>query len=245
MPAQEFLASFAVEIDEPGVSRLQQVLEENRKLAGELSAAFDTASASIRSLAEDLGVLPGFSGRGITSEGLAGFAGLVPELDLSQASKELEDFTERMKQPVSLKADASGITAAARNAWNSITGIFSAPVPVRIRAETGGDRTAGNLPETREPRSAGLQAAGVRQQLSAVSPAAGESLACGAGSLSLPSGTAAGTSAAIPVTQDCRTFSAPVSIQVQASGANPEEIGRRLYDTAERYLLRTLKGAMA
>ena len=30
MASQEFLASFAVEIDEAGVSRLQQVLEENR-----------------------------------------------------------------------------------------------------------------------------------------------------------------------------------------------------------------------
>ena len=33
MADQEFLASFAVEIDESGVSRLQAVLEENRKLA--------------------------------------------------------------------------------------------------------------------------------------------------------------------------------------------------------------------
>ena len=33
MASQEFLASFAVDIDEGGVSRLQQVLEENRELA--------------------------------------------------------------------------------------------------------------------------------------------------------------------------------------------------------------------
>ena len=60
MPDQEFLASFAVEIDEPGVSRLRQVLEENRKLADRLAVSFDTASASIRSLTGDLGVLPDF-----------------------------------------------------------------------------------------------------------------------------------------------------------------------------------------
>ena len=33
MASQEFLASFAVEIDEGGVTRLQSILEENRALA--------------------------------------------------------------------------------------------------------------------------------------------------------------------------------------------------------------------
>ena len=48
MASQEFLASFAVEIDEAGVSRLQQVLEENRTLAEEVAAAFEAATAAIR-----------------------------------------------------------------------------------------------------------------------------------------------------------------------------------------------------
>ena len=39
MASQEFLASFAVDIDESGVSRLQAVLEENRDLADEVAAA--------------------------------------------------------------------------------------------------------------------------------------------------------------------------------------------------------------
>ena len=47
MASQEFLASFAVDIDEGGVSRLQQVLEENRDLAGEVAAAFEAATAAI------------------------------------------------------------------------------------------------------------------------------------------------------------------------------------------------------
>ena len=63
MAEQEFLASFGVEIDEAGVTRLQKVLEENRELADRLAAAFDAASASLRAFAEDLGVLPDFSGR--------------------------------------------------------------------------------------------------------------------------------------------------------------------------------------
>ncbi|MBR2664578.1 MAG: hypothetical protein IKE25_12755, partial [Clostridia bacterium] len=69
MASQEFLASFAVEIDESGVSRLQQVLEENRELAERLSAAFSSATAAIHTFAEELGILPGLSSGGITSEG--------------------------------------------------------------------------------------------------------------------------------------------------------------------------------
>ena len=48
MASQEFLASFAVEIDEAGVSRLQQVLAENRDLANDVAAAFEAATAAIR-----------------------------------------------------------------------------------------------------------------------------------------------------------------------------------------------------
>ena len=39
MASQEFLASFAVEIDEGGVSRLQAVLEQNRELADSVAAS--------------------------------------------------------------------------------------------------------------------------------------------------------------------------------------------------------------
>ena len=52
---------------------------------------------------------------------------------------------------------------------------------------------------------------------------------------------AAGAVPAGSVTQDNRTVSAPVSIEVHASGVSAEQIGRSVYDIAERYLLRTLK----
>ena len=71
MASQEFLASFAVDIDEGGVSRLQAVLAENRELAESLASAFGDASAAIRSFAEELGALPGFSAGGIVTEGLS------------------------------------------------------------------------------------------------------------------------------------------------------------------------------
>lgn len=34
--------------------------------------------------------------------------------------------------------------------------------------------------------------------------------------------------------------SAPVNIHVEAAAADPEAVGKSIYDTAERYLLRTL-----
>ncbi len=246
MPDQEFLASFAVEIDETGVARLQQALEDNRKLADQLAFSFDEASSAIRKLSEELGVLPDFSGRGIVTEGASGFGGISPGLELSKAFKDMDSFTERVKQPVSLKADASGIVSAGRNAWESVRALFSEPVKIRAEAEHGGGNT--DAPErgasggTAGLRSAGAYAERIRQSAGAF-PAAGKSAARVSGFLSLPAGLSAGTASAGNVTQNYRTVSAPVSIQVQASGADAEEIGQRLYDTAERYLLRTLRSA--
>ncbi len=48
MPDQEFLASFGVEIDEAGVTRLQTGLEQNRDLADAVAAAFSAATAAIQ-----------------------------------------------------------------------------------------------------------------------------------------------------------------------------------------------------
>ena len=47
------------------------------------------------------------------------------------------------------------------------------------------------------------------------------------------------------ITQDNRMVSALVSIQVTSSGTDAEAVGESIYNTAERYLLRTLKGAFA
>ena len=264
MADQEFLASFAVEIDEAGVIRLQQVLEENRKLAEDLAGAFEAASASIRALSEELGILPDFSGRGIPTEHPSGPGSLSLGLDLTRAFTDLDRFTALVKQPLSLKANASGIVSAGRSAWDSIRNLFSAPLTLRAKTETGGgnagpptrssakgsDGTGPDAARTgRAKQTAGLlreqnAAAGtadLRSMLSGLSPAARESLAGFSGGFSLPAGLSAGTAAAANVTQNNQTVSAPVSIQVHASGANVREIGQRVYDTAERYLLRTLR----
>lgn len=40
-------------------------------------------------------------------------------------------------------------------------------------------------------------------------------------------------------------ISAPISINVNASGANGKEIGTSIYDSAERHLIKTLRGVVA
>ena len=58
-------------------------------------------------------------------------------------------------------------------------------------------------------------------------------------------GLSAGNAMAGSITQNNSNVSAPVNIHVQASGVSAEAIGESLYDTTERYLLRTLKGAVS
>ena len=287
MADQEFLASFAVDIDEAGATRLQSILSDNRELAESLAAAFDAASASIRSFAEDLELLPDFSGRGVVTEGIFGSGGLSVGLNLTQAFTDYEAFTALVKQPISLNANASGITSAARTAMNSVRSLFSSPVTIRVKAEpdggeeeTGGDTPVrmssggrfsrptdvqvaedGNaeyiIPVKKENRALPL----LKQLLAELSPAARENLGMsGLGmkdsELSSDGGPvrvetilavspAAGNSVSGNISQTNQNVSAPVNIQVHSSGTNAEQIGRKLYDTTERYLLRTLKGVFS
>ena len=132
MASQEFLASFAVEIDEGGVSRLQSVLAENRELAESLASAFSEASSAVRSLTEELGALPGFSAGGAVTEGFSVPGGLAPGLDTGAARKDLQGFLSLAKKPLSLSANAGGIVSAARSAYESVLSIFSVPVTLRV-----------------------------------------------------------------------------------------------------------------
>ena len=51
---QEFLASFAVDIDEAGVTRLQKILADNKALADNVSAAFRAATKAMKEFAGTL-----------------------------------------------------------------------------------------------------------------------------------------------------------------------------------------------
>ena len=115
-------------------------------------------------------------------------------------------------------------------------GRFSRPTSVQV-AEDGDAEYI--IPVKKENRALPL----LRQLLGELSPAARASLTGGAGSV----GTAA-LSAAVPggnVTQNNQNVSAPVTINVTATGSNAEQIGETIYNTAERYLLRTMKGAFS
>ena len=307
MADQEFLASFAVDIDEAGVSRLQTILAGNRELADSLAAAFNAASEAIRSFAEDMCILPNFSaGYGITTEGMSGLGGLAVGLDLSKAFSDYEAFTALVKQPISLKVNTSGITSAARSAMSSVRSIFAEPVDIRFRAETGGEesKSAGTtlkmstggrfskptdvqvaedgdaeyiIPVKKEEKALPL----LRQLLSELSPAARERISnsaiavtqikdldsCSMGVMNraearmtpqqfipgenrertgtILSGSLAAGEVGTTIYQTHQNVSAPVSIQVHASGADPERIGQSLYSMTERYLQRTLESAFS
>ena len=291
MASQEFLASFAVDIDEAGVSRLQQVLEENRELADSLAAAFNAAAAAIQSFADELGVLPGFSAGGTVTEGLSGLSGLALGLDTSAAEADLASLINLAKTPLPLSANASGIVSAARSAYGSVKSLFSQPIPITAKVETEGGEGAGDgggpilkmsaggrfsrptdvqvaedgdaeyiIPVKKESRAVPL----LKQLLAELSPAAREQLGnsefiihhselydadktgydTGKAGTLLSGGLSAGQPAGAQITQNNSNVSAPVTIQVRSTGANAEQVGRSLYDTAERYLLRTLQQAI-
>ena len=130
---QEFLASFAVDIDEGGVNRLEQILENNRELAERLAGAFDRARDAmegfIRPLAEDMeGILP-FPQPGAAGN-TAGAGGIFPVgLDFAEAGKQLETFLAGAKKQLRLSADGSGIVSAVNPTVRSLTKSQSMMLP--------------------------------------------------------------------------------------------------------------------
>ena len=193
-------------------------------------------------------------------------------LDLAEAKANLEAFRKDASSPVSLSANASGMVSAARSAYNSIKSLFSTPITIKAvvekeGADDGGDTggtvkmsTGGRfsrptdvqvaedgdaeyiIPVKKESRAVPL----LRQLLSELSPSARASLSLpGDNALSATGGLAAGAAPPAQITQNNSNVSAPVTIQVRSTGADAGQVGQKLYDTAERYLLRTLKGVFA
>ena len=285
MADQEFLASFGVDIDENGVSRLQKILTENQTLAQSLSESFDAASESVKVFKKTISTeLPSlFGGYGNVTERLFGSSGgLKIGLDMTEPKKEIAAFTAEAKKEIPLSANASGIVSAARTALENVRSMFSETFTINVRAnaeidyedsedapgtDSSNSASSGSaflqmssggrfsrptsvqvaedgdaeyiIPVKKENRALPL----LRQLLGELSPAARASLTGGAGSV----GTAA-VSAALPsgnMTQNNQNVSAPVTINVNAMGSNAEQIGQTIYNTAERYLLRTMKGAFS
>ena len=120
----------------------------------------------------------------------------------------------------------------------SVGGRFTKPTLTQV-AEDGG--TEYIIPVKKENRALPL----LRDLISELSPQARNSLM---GSDSMNSASYAGSYGMISrsVTQNNNNqMSAPVTINVNSSGADAERIGQSIYNTAERYLLRTMKGVFA
>ena len=151
MAEQEFLASFGVEIDESGLNRLQQALQQNRELAEKLAAAFDQARASVEAFFQDLSEvsLPNLgSVPGRVTEEQQGIT-LPFSLDFTKASKELAAFFKEAGKSFRLNADGSGIVSAGRNALTQLQTLFSStvlPLQVEVQETTvpGNNGNSGN-----------------------------------------------------------------------------------------------------
>ncbi len=246
MADQEFLASFGVEIDESGVKQLQTALSENRTLAEDLAAAFDRARESVQAFFRDLNEisLPGVgSGTVRVTEEPSGM-NLPVSLDFTKANKELAAFLKEATKAFRLSADGSGVVSAGRNALSSLQSLFaSAVLPLKVQVETSGGV---DLPGTDGSGASG-----------AAGGTSGTAGAAGSGGNALGGTAQTGTrttvrnlesvlnvsSVTAPVTNNnSKTIQAPVSINVTATGSNPEAVGRSVYNVAEQYLLRTLEG---
>ena len=143
MADQEFLASFGVDIDESGVSRLQQILTENKTLGDNLAASFNAAAEGVRAFKESVSTdLPSLfgSGYGNVTENLFGSAGgLKIGLNMTEPKKEIAGFTAEAKKEIPLAANASGIVSAARTALENVRSLFSETFTINVRASTNTD----------------------------------------------------------------------------------------------------------
>ena len=313
---QEFLASFAVDIDEAGVNRLQTILTQNRELADQLAAAFNSARASmmdfIQSATEELSALPFFSRPSSVEETLGASGTFSIDLDFTKASKQLETFLATAKKQFKLTADGSGIVSAASAALSQVRSMFaSAGLVLKVKTEvekpgtsdddsgdssglvftpvkaaTGGrfsSPTHAEIAEDGDPeyvvpvKKENEAVPLVRSLLSELSASARASLqdvllpggldsqpeqrddlsqfpeqgsrpqtkqeSLFSALSSIPQMMSAAPAMAAPVVNQTTSsnVSAPVNIHVEAAAADPEAVGRSIYDTAERYLLRTLR----
>ena len=158
MADQQFLASFGVDIDESGVSRLQKILAENRTLADSLSASFDVASESVKafreSISEDFPTLFSATGYGNVTENLFGeYAGLKIGLNMTEPKKEIAGFTAEAKKEIPLAANASGIVSAARTALENVRSLFSETFTINVRASTNTDDGDGKKDSRNDSRN--------------------------------------------------------------------------------------------
>ncbi len=213
-----------------------------------------------------------FGSGGIAGEAASGLS--IPfSLDMTKANRELNAFFKEAGKNLKLTADASGIVSAGQGALNRLRSLFSSTtLSVRanvqtstsagginlntmLKAATGGRFTRPQQVEIAEDgdpeyvipvKKEGIAVPLLRQLIGELSASARESLQ--SGSLNELSGMLASASGANAPTvnqTNNNSVQAPVSINVTASGSDPEAVGRSVYDVAEQYLLRTIRGTIS
>ena len=213
-----------------------------------------------------------FGSGGIAGEATSGLS--IPfSLDMTKANRELNAFFKEAGKNLKLTADASGVVSAGREALNTLRSLYSSTtlsvkanvqtstvsggginLNTMLKAATGGRFTRPQQVEIAEDgdpeyvipvKKEGIAVPLLRQLIGELSASARESLqGSSLGGLSGLLSSVAGATAPTVNQTNNTSVQAPVSINVTASGSDPEAVGRSVYNVAEQYLLRTLKGAI-
>ena len=240
-------------------------------LAGAFNRAQEAMTSFFESMTEISMPTLDFGSGGIAGEASRGLS--IPfSLDMTKANRELNAFFKEAGKNLKLSADASGVVSAGQSALNRLRSLFSSTtLSVRanvqtstsagginlntmLKAATGGRFTRPQQVEIAEDgdpeyvipvKKEGIAVPLLRQLIGELSASARESLQGGSlGGLSGMLSSVAGATAPTVNQTNNNSVQAPVSIQVTASGSDPEAVGRSVYNVAEQYLLRTLKGAI-
>jgi hypothetical protein len=159
----------------------------------------------------------------------------------------------------SLRSLYSSTTLSVRANVQTSTSAGGINLNTMLKAATGGRFTRPQQVEIAEDgdpeyvipvKKEGIAVPLLRQLIGELSASARESLQGGTlgGSLNSLSGmlsSASGATAPTVNQTNNNSVQAPVSINVTASGSDPEAVGRSVYDVAEQYLLRTIRGTIS
>ena len=241
-------------------------------LAAAFNRAQEAMTSFFDSMAEITMQTLDFGSGGIAGEAASGLS--IPfSLDMTKANRELNAFFKEAGKNLKLTADASGIVSAGQSALNRLRSLYSSTtlsvkanvqtsstsggginLNTMLKAATGGRFTRPQQVEIAEDgdpeyvipvKKEGIAVPLLRQLIGELSASARESLQGGSlGGLSGMLSSVAGATAPTVNQTNNNSVQAPVSINVTASGSDPEAVGRSVYDVAEQYLLRTLKGAI-
>jgi len=241
-------------------------------LAGAFNRAQEAMTSFFESMTEISMPTLDFGSGGIAGEASRGLS--IPfSLDMTKANRELNAFFKEAGKNLKLSADASGVVSAGQSALNRLRSLFSSTtLSVRanvqtstsagginlntmLKAATGGRFTRPQQVEIAEDgdpeyvipvKKEGIAVPLLRQLIGELSASARESLqGSSLGGLSGLLSSVAGATAPTVNQTNNNSVQAPVSINVTASGNDPEAVGRSVYDIAEQYLLRTIRGTIS